>query len=33
MRKEAGASDEEVCSMCGEFCSVKIGKEMKDNEK
>jgi phosphomethylpyrimidine synthase len=33
LRKEAGATDEEVCSMCGEFCSVKIGKEMKDNEK
>lgn len=29
IRKECGNTDEEVCSMCGKFCSVKISKEMK----
>jgi phosphomethylpyrimidine synthase len=32
LRKEAGMSDDEVCSMCGKFCSVKIGKEMKEKK-
>ena len=30
IREECGNTDEEVCSMCGKFCSVKISKEMKD---
>ncbi|MBW2983915.1 phosphomethylpyrimidine synthase ThiC [Candidatus Woesearchaeota archaeon] len=29
IRKECSNVDEEVCSMCGKFCSVKISKEMK----
>lgn len=28
MRSECPAKDDEVCSMCGEFCSVKISKEL-----
>jgi phosphomethylpyrimidine synthase len=28
MRKECPAKDEEVCSMCGEFCSVKISRDL-----
>jgi phosphomethylpyrimidine synthase len=32
MREECLASDPEVCSMCGEFCSVKISKKILKNE-
>ncbi|MBW2980761.1 phosphomethylpyrimidine synthase ThiC [Candidatus Woesearchaeota archaeon] len=29
IREESGPVDDDVCSMCGKFCSVKISKEMK----
>ena len=33
IRKRCQPDDPMVCSMCGKFCSVKIGKEMKEKEK
>ncbi len=30
IRKRCQPEDPEVCSMCGKFCSIKIGKEMRE---
>jgi phosphomethylpyrimidine synthase len=32
MRRECRDKDDEVCSMCGEFCSVKVSKNLLQNE-
>ncbi|MFC1705179.1 phosphomethylpyrimidine synthase ThiC, partial [Nanoarchaeota archaeon] len=32
MRDECAPADDEVCSMCGKFCSVKISKELKEGK-
>ncbi len=32
IRKRCQPSDPDVCSMCGKFCSVKIGKEFRDRK-